>query len=726
MRRRSPPTVPSREASTGYPLDRNDPAAQLPVDANDYVPDTPPPPRTRMHPNNAKASERLVSHRHGSASDSILDLTSALADDESGGRPRQLGNGGAAGLAGPKLSSYRAERASPPVPSLALAKARLQDARGKTGEVASTALAYSVILDPPEGEPARATNLFITWPNGLKTGCSGALVGTKTVITASHCLYRASRGGWAASVMAVPAMDQQYMPFGEAYSVELHSNDQWVDYEDDDYDWGLIILDRHVGSAGLAGHHGVLAASNGFLDNQLIEINGYPASCGSGVRPCHTEGIVECYDSTMVYHDAQTSDGLSGAGITPWPPAYDDYVVSVNTGTDYNLWCLSLSLARSTRITDQRLNYIMAVRDNPNAPEAPSNQSNWAWHEGFPDAPVAMVSPGANKFDIYIRGIDNAVWLQRYENAVWSPSMTTWTSIGGQVVGRVAAVSRATDQVDLFVREKPAVLEEQATRICTKARYQSNWWPSQTQWSCFTDFNTLEWPSATSTDPGRLHVFAVGANRRVYEKAWTSAAGWLAPIDLGGNTQHPVAVVSRAQFIWDAFIRDASTGQICTKSRNGASFWPSQTTWACLANSQIVGAPVAVKSGTNALDVVGIDNAGRLKRMYWRGAGWLGPMDLGGTFSVCPSCPSPDVAAVSRTSNQLDFFGRDVSGGIRTKSFNGTSWWPSQSGSWASLAGDGIDVSAVSFGSNRLDVITRGRNDNAVRHRWWNGQQWWP
>lgn len=83
------------------------------------------------------------------------------------------------------------------------------------------------------------------------------------------------------------------------------------------------------------------------------------------------------------------------------------------------------------------------------------------------------------------------------------------------------------------------------------------------------------------------------------------------------------------------------------------------------------------------------------------------------------------VAVVSRMPGQLDFFAADLTnGGIRTKAFNGTTWWPSQSG-WASLGGDGIDVSAVSFASGRLDVVTRSRLDKAVRHRYWANNLWW-
>ena len=377
----------------------------------------------------------------------------------------------------------------------------------------------------------------------------------------------------------------------------------------------------------------------------------------------------------------------------------------------------------------QRFNFISGVRDNPSIPYVSGNEASGGWREGHPTASVGMVSPAPGKFDMYVRGLDNNVWMQRYSPAGWTPSSVTWTSIGGPaggVIGRVSAVRRFNEQVDMFARQKTGMPTEEPTPVCTKARNgDSSWWPGPTTWACWSDFKTVVWPAATSTDANRLHVFAVGADGKVWEKSWTNTAGWLAPLDLGGNTKDPVTVVSRSQFRWDAFIRDASTGQICLKSRNGAALWPSQTQWFCMgAGSAIAGPPTAVTSGTNALDVVGVAQNGQVVRMWWRGGSWQGPMFLGGAFSSGGNVAAT-VAAVSRSPNQLDFFVSDLTnGGIMLKAFDGTTWWPNQAGAWASLGGDGIDVSAVSFASNRLDVVTRSRLDKAVRHRHWQ-DIWW-
>src|SRR5688572_29170324 len=53
--------------------------------------------------------------------------------------------------------------------------------------------------------PARSvTKLFVSWKNGQGGGCTGTLVGRRSVITAGHCVYNPDKGGWAASITAVP------------------------------------------------------------------------------------------------------------------------------------------------------------------------------------------------------------------------------------------------------------------------------------------------------------------------------------------------------------------------------------------------------------------------------------------------------------------------------------------------------------------------------------------
>jgi hypothetical protein len=47
-----------------------------------------------------------------------------------------------------------------------------------------------------------------------------------------------------------------------------------------------------------------------------------------------------------------------------------------------------------------------------------------------------------------------------------------------------------------------------------------------------------------------------------------------------------------------------------------------------------------------------------------------------------------------------------------------------QRGGWESLGGIlTSEIDCVSWGSNRIDCFVRG-TDNAMHHRWWDGQRW--
>ncbi len=309
--------------------------------------------------------------------------------------------------------------------------------------------------------------------------------------------------------------------------------------------------------------------------------------------------------------------------------------------------------------------------------------------------------------------------------------MTSWTPIGGttSILGHVAATSRSSDQIDLFVRKDDGGETELPTPVCTRARYQSTWWP-QSDWYCFTDFVTKESPAAVSSGANALYVFGVQADGSVWWRRWGNLVGWQAPVSLGTvtRTDDPVAVVSRSNGYWDAFMRDRATGQICTKAWANGVYWPSQTgAWSCFGTGSVIkGPPVAVSAGANALDVFGIFgpedesffNSGQVLRAFWRGANWQLELHGGQVTSI---------AAVSRASGLLDLFVTDVSGQVKTQWYNGSTWGPSPAGTgWYNLGGDGIDVSAVTSATNHLDVTVRYRNDNAVRHRFWYGSGWLP
>jgi V8-like Glu-specific endopeptidase len=554
--------------------------------------------------------------------------------------------------------------------------------------------------------PRRAVvNEFHVWPDDTTGRCSGLLIGRRTVLIAAHCINRGGYNGYSVkSVRVVPGMDRWYMPYGQSFGARLKISDEWMRTQNDDFDWALIILDRNIGD--VPGWFGYWAPSDSSLSGRLLmEYDSYPANTGGGLSPIWSNGFVDCYDNSMVYHSAETSDGSSGGGIHPSEGTYKDYAFAVNTGSDWNIGCID-PRARSTRINTNRKAWIDSVRDDPTTPPIVNDFTGWSSDFGFVTARPTAVAPHklySGTWNYFVRTSSAAFYV---------PPSRLYTPIGGNILGPVAATVRSSDVVDLFVRDNPGS-DYAASRLCTKTHNgDGTWSPSVTGWQCFSDTMITDAPSAVASMTNRVHAFGRSSNGSVIEKSWLS--GWTSAVSMGGNTRHQIATVCRADYWWDIFIRDADTGQICTKSRHDSTYWPSPLTWFCMGNgSMIATAPTVASSDKNRLDVIGVTSAGNVIQMFWRGGAWQGPVDLGGAV-VGP------VAIVSRGFNQIDLFAVGADGAIWTKANDGNNWWPGTT-AWFSLGGNAmLDVEAVSYSSARLDVFARGR-DMAVWQRYWDG-----
>ena len=601
---------------------------------------------------------------------------------------------------------------------------RLENESPEDGEVRTSQQDLRTQLQDVTDWPRRAVvKLFLSTAAG-PTSCSGLLIGRKTVLTAGHCLYNPAHGGdwWVTSVQVVPGMDGWYWPYGSAFSAEVAVAGNWNGTSQLDYDWGVVLLDRNIGD--VTGYYGYWAPNNNSLDELDLQDGGlfavmyssYPAALAGGLSPIWSPGFVDCYTDYRIYTSVETSGASSGGVLYPGSGPHIDQAMAVQSGTSTNLWCLE-PRARATRITSSVVSDLNGLRDDPSVPVINNNFGAWSRRDAGPatarPTAVAPFKGPLGGWDLFFRLDNHSIRNVTFDSVLGISSR----NIAGDALGHVAAVSRYNRQIDVFARANTGIWYS-AGQLCTKS-YDSGfgWWPSLSDWVCFSDTLIVDAPSAVTTQSDRLHVFGRGANGRVLEKSWAGASGWAPVADLGGNTASPIAAVSRVPGLWDIFIRDAGTGQICTKARDSTRYYPSQTDWACMGSgSVIVTAPTVVSSGPNRLDVFGVTSAGSVIHMFWRGASWQGPVSLGVGPAVGP------VAAVSRTANQVDIYVVGIDGGIYTKAHNGTSWWPGQT-SWFTLGGTMLDVDVVSYNSSRLDVFARGR-DLSIWQLSWNGSTW--
>ncbi len=119
------------------------------------------------------------------------------------------------------------------------------------------------------------TNLKITFPDGKTSRCSGAVIDNFHVLTAGHCIYSRSHGGYA-SVKVYPGQNGNDTPYHYAKSTHIRTYTQWTINRNPNHDWALITLDRNIGL--FTGWMGLKTSTPGSsVYRGLFNICGYPA-----------------------------------------------------------------------------------------------------------------------------------------------------------------------------------------------------------------------------------------------------------------------------------------------------------------------------------------------------------------------------------------------------------------------------------------------------------------
>jgi V8-like Glu-specific endopeptidase len=124
-------------------------------------------------------------------------------------------------------------------------------------------------------------SLYIVWPDNAGGGCSGAMIDKFHVLTAGHCIYSHSHGGWAKSVRVMPGRNGSYMPYSSAWSKVLRTYTAWTSSADHRHDWAVVTLDRNIGNfTGWMGR--MTQASSSSIYTSVLNTAGYPGDKPSG------------------------------------------------------------------------------------------------------------------------------------------------------------------------------------------------------------------------------------------------------------------------------------------------------------------------------------------------------------------------------------------------------------------------------------------------------------
>lgn len=157
--------------------------------------------------------------------------------------------------------------------------------------------------------------LFMTFPDGGRYVASGVLIDSKHVLTAGHCVYNHSGGGWASRITVVPAYNNGAEPYGEAESVNLYSWTGWTQNANYEWDMGVIVLDRPVGA--ITGWHGYgYNNDDNFFSTDGMDNLGYPAASPYNGQYLYSwAGTFDDVYPHLLYFNRQAYGGQSGSGV---------------------------------------------------------------------------------------------------------------------------------------------------------------------------------------------------------------------------------------------------------------------------------------------------------------------------------------------------------------------------------------------------------------------------
>jgi glutamyl endopeptidase len=154
--------------------------------------------------------------------------------------------------------------------------------------------------------------LIITMANGAGFRGTGWFIGPRCVMTAGHCVYSKSNGGWASRIEVIPGMNGAARPYGSSVGTSFRSVTGWTNDADPNYDYGAIILPNPLGN--VVGYFGFASLTDASLNNLLVNNSGYP-----GDKPFGTQwfnaGRITNVTARKIYYMVDTYGGQSGSPI---------------------------------------------------------------------------------------------------------------------------------------------------------------------------------------------------------------------------------------------------------------------------------------------------------------------------------------------------------------------------------------------------------------------------
>lgn len=174
---------------------------------------------------------------------------------------------------------------------------------------------------------------------------TGWFVGPRTIITAGHCVYIHSRGGWVRSIEVISGRDGSERPFGSCVTTNFRTVTGWTRDNLRAFDYGAILLPADCRKGDELGWFGYGYYEDDALGDTVVNLSGYPGDKPPGTQWFHSRQVQQLTPTTIVY-EIDTAGGQSGAPV--WWLTEDGSRIAVGIHTNGDLTGNS-----ATRITQE-------------------------------------------------------------------------------------------------------------------------------------------------------------------------------------------------------------------------------------------------------------------------------------------------------------------------------------------------------------------------------------
>lgn len=169
--------------------------------------------------------------------------------------------------------------------------------------------------------------LVVTFAGGSIGTCTGWFIGSRTVVTAGHCVYDTATNKWATAIKVYPGRNGSSSPYGYTTAHRLFSVVGWATSHSTNYDYGAIQTNSTLGNTvGWFGYS--WQSSNSFPGT--FTVRGYPGDKPTGTMWTMNGGITGV-NTYRLWYQIDTYGGQSGSPLYHYTTSYGYTSVGVHT-----------------------------------------------------------------------------------------------------------------------------------------------------------------------------------------------------------------------------------------------------------------------------------------------------------------------------------------------------------------------------------------------------------